>query len=589
MNEENKNLKDGIEITDPDAAEIDDAMGLDTLLGSSDTLAPVKAKKGMTAKHKIMIAVFAALAVALLIVYLVVLKPIFDEKQAENNDNTKNPEPMIEGEVRASNGISILMYPHIERAGTQSVTVVNPDPITGGKFTLLRGSDEDSSFYIKEHGKFAPIKGEKSLEIITAAGYTVISRRVEENATDLARYGLSEGDYPIRVTIETRQGSAYTYYIGDLIPAEGGYYCRAEGRNAVYILSRETISVLTSSSAALLHPILGPQIEGTDAAMIDSFVLSKNGQQFVAIEFTELNTDNISKSSYKMVYPAGYVVNDEKYGSNLLVTLGTLQGYMVVAAGDGTAEGMLYKNAELMAQYGFYDTENPPYDVYYEYGDIAAYIMFTESGTEGYYYAYSLIYDTIVLIEKSSASFLEWDLLEYVNKRLFFEYVKDVSSLSVSGKITYQGNQHEINTKVSYWYSDDGAEMYAQAVSYGSETKTATYQGRTEAQNHALAYYMVALSMDIEGYISDVPGFTMDGKEEYARFTVKFMDSTERTYVFYEFGNYCYFTINGSGDFYVSKTAVNKLLVNSVRAAYSHSIDIQKEYPVLPESFIGQN
>ena len=43
MNEENKNLKDGIEITDPDAAEIDDAMGLDTLLGSSDTLAPVKA------------------------------------------------------------------------------------------------------------------------------------------------------------------------------------------------------------------------------------------------------------------------------------------------------------------------------------------------------------------------------------------------------------------------------------------------------------------------------------------------------------------------------------------------------------------
>ena len=81
----------------------------------------------------------------------------------------------------------------------------------------------------------------------------------------------------------------------------------------------------------------------------------------------------------------------------------------------------------------------------------------------------------------------------------------------------------------------------------------------------------------------------MDGKEEYARFTVKFIDGTERTYVFYEFGNYCYFTINGSGDFYVSKTAVNKLLVNSVRAAYSHSIDIQKEYPVLPESFIGQN
>ena len=191
----------------------------------------------------------------------------------------------------------------------------------------------------------------------------------------------------------------------------------------------------------------------------------------------------------------------------------------------------------------------------------------------------------IVLVEKTSVQFLEWDLLEYINDRLFYEYIDDVKSLSVSGKITYYQKEYTINEKISYRFDEDD-ELYCKVESTGNE-----YIGRNESQNPALSFYQIALTMRIGGYISDVPNFDLsDAKEhEYARFTVEYNDGRTETIVFYLFSGNCYYTIGGQGDFYVSAGTVNRLLVNAVRVAYNYPVSVDSEYPVLPDSFIGNN
>lgn len=573
--EESKDIK---LIAADDGSDISDDMSLDTFTSESDAeKKPKKKKIGLKKKLIIMLIALAVLAIAFTIVYFAAIKPMYDEKKEEEN-KTATPEPMIEGEVRAADGITILLYKHTPKDSTKRVTVVNPSPIGGGEFNLVRG--ENGDFYVKEHGELAPVTAQTSLNVISSAGYTVMSRRVLEKCDDFSVYGLADSDYPRKVTIEDLDGVTNTFYIGSITTAEGGYYCRVEGRDAVYILDDASITPLLTTSQGLIQPILGPVFDANTAIMMDSFVLSKNGQRFVSIRFNGLDVNDVKKSSYVMTYPTAYIVNDDNYSSNVLTALASLEGYMVVAAGDGTADGMLNKNPALMAQFGFYDLENPAFEVYYEYGDIAGYIMFTESGSDAYYYAYSLIWDTIVLVEKSKVAFLEWDLLEYVNDRIFSEYIRDVSSLSVSGRLDYAQQTHNVDEKFTYEYIDD--VMTCTALSTGK-----TYTGSYEAQNYILAFYIVALSVDIDGYISEKDiNFSMDDAEEYARFTIEYVSGETATYVFYKFSGYCYFTINGTGDFYVSTADVNRLLVNAVRAANNCPVSTTAEYPALPDNYL---
>ena len=176
--------------------------------------------------------------------------------------------------------------------------------------------------------------------------------------------------------------------------------------------------------------------------------------------------------------------------------------------------------------------------------------------------------------------FLEWDLLEFVNDRIFYEYIANVSSLTVTGKLDYAQKTYDVNEKFSYGYVDD--VMVCKAFSTGL-----TLSGSYESQNHILAFYIVALTVDIEGYISEEDiNFDMSNATEYATLTIEYVNGDKTTYKFYKFSGYCYFTIDGKGDFYVSTAAINRLLVNAVRAANNCPVDTNAEYPTMPDNFL---
>ncbi len=586
--------KEGLTVIDTDdGSDVSDDISLDTFKAESDGKEKDgKKKAGLKKKLLIALIAVAVLAVAFIIVYFTVIKPIFDEKQEEESA-LATPIPMIDGEVRDANNISVLLYEQVSTEAVKRITVTDPTPISGGSFNLV--CDENGEFYVEEH-KHAPVTRQTALNVINAAGYTVITERIEDNScTELSRYGLAPENYPRQVVVEDTSGNKNIFYIGARIPTQGGYYCREEGRNAVYIINNTTLSPIIATSESLIQPILGPVLDINTAMMMDYFVLNKNGQRYISIAYDATTSETLKKSSYKMTFPTDYLVNDDRYGE-VLTTVGALEGYMVVAAGDGTAEGRLYNNAAKMAQFGFYDLDNPEFEVYYEIGDQASDIIFAESGIDGYYYAYSIYWDTVVLIEKSTVDFLTWDTLEYVNRNIFSESIKDISSLTVSGTNVYYGGYHyNIDEKFSYWYDENGT-LNSRAESTGSFSNSNDVK-----KNYMQAFYLVALNIQIQGYISEEEvNFDMENATEYARFSIKYNDTyvdgalvegKTRTYVFYQFAGYCYFTVDGYGDFYVNTKDVNRLLAQATRAGLDpekYSFDWQEKSPEIPEDYRGR-
>lgn len=538
--------------------------------GSDESKKPQKT--GMVRKQIIMISVFAAVAVIVALLYFIVLKPIFDEKMGDDDSGPEIIE-LIDGEVRDSGGVSVLMFPHIEKATANKITVKN----SYGGYTLKREAGAENSFIIAEHPG-APIKSETVSKIIVSTGYSVIISRVLDDCPveDLGKYGLAEGDNYTTVTVEDISGNIYTYYVGNKITSGGGYYARYSTRNAVYIINADSAGTINQSAQSLLSPMLGYPIGSDGATMIDFFAITKNGEDFITFEYDEVASNEDADSIYKMTYPGDYIIDSDIVAQSVTSTLASLEGSLVIEAGNGTPEGLLYKNEKLMAQYGFHDLENPAYELFYEYGDYSSYVIFTEAGVEGYYYAYSYLWDTIVLVDEATVPYLSWNMLEYIMSNIFFTKIGKVDYIAVSGVIDSAGKTYDINEKIYYWKDAEGS-LFSKAESTGWQ-----YSGNNYSeQNHAQSFFMSVSMMNIEGYASEM-NFDKSDSEEYARMEVKLTDGTVNNYVFYKAGGYCYYEINGVGEFYVLTRTVNKMLIDAVRAANNCPVNWEAEYADYP-------
>ncbi len=540
-----------------------------TLFGRETAGAGVK-KAGMVKKQKIMIIVFASVAAVLIILYFAVIMPLVKK---HTTVDTEPPPALIDGEAYDDTGNYILMFPHIEMKNIKSIEVHN----SYESFSALR--DEDDVFYLKEHPQ-APIGTEAFTSFAVDAGYTVVNRRVTEKCEDFSLYGLSEEDSPAYYILTTTDGVEYTVYIGDRIPSGGGFYARVKDRDALYVMSSSLANTLLAPSTAMMSPILGAPISQNDYTSIEEVILSKNGEPFIYITYTPSNLDEFTLSAYNMVYPGNYIVNDENYSSIMLYSFVTLGGDTVLEA--GSPDAFLRENEEIMAQYGFYDIYNMPIELYYSFNDQTSAVAFAPSGVDGYYFAYSYLYDTIVLIKTETVPYIEWDLLDYVNSALFAEYIDEVDEITVTGDLIKNGKVYDINEKFRIRTIDSGSgtsmlECYAYSTGK-------TFTGYRPANNPIQAFYGTVLMLKMQGYIK-TEGIDVSELTEYASMTVKMLDGEETVYKFYRYSERCYYTIDGSGEFYMALRDVNKLLIDAVRAANGLTVDSSEQYPELPEFY----
>ena len=531
-------------------------------------------KLGMVKKQKVMIISFACVALVLAILYFAVFLPIMNKKNEEANALEPPPE-LIEGEAYDSTGNYMLMFPHMPKKDIKSIEIHN----SYGSYTLKRTKEsDDDSFYIEEHPQ-APIGAEAFTALVVDSGYTVVNRRVVEKCEDMSVYGLADSDNPAYYIITNKDNVSYKVFVGNRIPSSGGFYARVDGRDAVYVLSSTVYDTVLAPATALVTPLLGVQLPQNKYQETDEVILSKNGEPFVYIKYTMTNIDEFALSAYEMLYPANYIVNDDNFSGKLLYSLVALSGSSVMEI--GSPDNYLRNNEALMAKYGFYDIHNMPYELYYKYGDSTTAIAFAPAGADGYYFAYSYLYDMIVLISGDTVPYLEWDLLDYVNSALFAEYINDVSEITVSGSLKKDGKIYPIDEKFSIKLKGEGSSTNLECYAF---TTGKTFTGMRPAMNPIQAFYGTVLAMKMQGYIK-TEGIDVSTLSEYASLKIKMVSGDETVYKFYRYSERCYYTVNGEGEFYMALRDVNKLLIDSVRAAYGMSVDTGEEYPELPGFF----
>lgn len=77
----------------------------------------------------------------------------------------------------------------------------------------------------------------KLSSIAINASSIIADKKVEDNATNLAQYGL---DKPVTVTIKHKDGKVKTLLFGSETPTKGGYYVKEKDSNAVYVVGSYT-------------------------------------------------------------------------------------------------------------------------------------------------------------------------------------------------------------------------------------------------------------------------------------------------------------------------------------------------------------
>ena len=83
---------------------------------------------------------------------------------------------------------------------------------------------------------------------ITSLENMAATQVVQEEAEDLAEYGLSEPSATVKVTFG--DGTAYTYELGNASPLGDGYYIKEKDHNKVYLTSTDVGTIMLLS---LIH------------------------------------------------------------------------------------------------------------------------------------------------------------------------------------------------------------------------------------------------------------------------------------------------------------------------------------------------
>lgn len=493
----------------------------------------------MIKKQQKKIIVFAVAVLILILTYFLVITPIINKAMQAAEEEIPN---LLEGEVLGSQN-RILLMEHIEKADMQEIEVHNDS----GTFIFYREADDN--FYVKDNIG-TPYSPYALSSLVVSAGYTLSMLRVTEDCQDLSEYGLADSDNPAWYTLTKTDGTKHTVYIGDPIPTGAGYYCRYQDRNAVYILDSSIGTTMLADIRDLVTPLLSYPISSTQYYTTKNFWIKRNGEMFVHIDYlTEEERAQFAAAEnrvYVMKHPTSYEPSSTNYDT-ILQTFVQFLGTRTLELGN-TTEIM---DIQTLLEYGI-DMSAPAYELHYTYSGIENYIYFSEMNKNGTYYAYSLLFNLIAEVDPTVVAFLNWDIIKFVDRPIFQRNINDIALIEIESP--------EITEK--FTLEGEGQEILITPMSTGK-----TF-GKDALQNFR-QFYKVMLSLQLEDYTENR---STDNCMATMRITTDAGVKVE--YKFYPYSTRrAYFTINGSGEFYVLRDMVEKMLSDCAKAVQEISID----------------
>lgn len=472
------------------------------------------------------------------------------------------------------------------------------------------------------------------------------------------------GDDDTYMILTKKDGGTHTLVFGDKLPSGSGYYIRSLDedavidpetgretgeraiRDSVYILYDLYVSTtLLSSPTKITTPLLAyPAVDNTRLQSFGVWIYDEkyytyetdeNGEQVIGADGKPVRklspfiyakpTDTTSHdpfsvfnglSVYNMLVPNGYYSSTAFEGLIDMFTgyeednlTGKFAGSSVVelAKLQYNEDGSVKLDEDGHKVYAFddetfkkYYLDNPYCRVNYTANDIENVVYFSPLQEGSYYYAYSVVFDTISRVELSSAYFLEWDLKGYISSNIIYLMITNCKTIEVSGKYFDLGvdnsdreGEQEVNFK--FELDNSGGELTVTEANSGKKLDTKLFR----------KYYRVLVDLCLREELDDETIAEAKKNEpmatiriDTAETTVKKTDeagketdvvdfvrpSVARVYRFYEISNgRVLLTIENidetgksegeSGDFYLVRGSVEKLLSSAIDLVEGNPID----------------
>ncbi len=531
-------------------------------------------KQTMVKKQTKLIILFSSLFVVILALFLV-LGPVGFDVFGFKTESDAPTIPFVDGEIPLSSSGKRLLIEHIERDNIQSIQVHN----SYGDYT---------AYYNKLNSEFCFLGAEDALynetlfsSLVVSSGYVLMQDRLshEERSSDYSEYGLGQNDDRAYYIITKRDGVSYKLYIGKPTLDGSGYYVMVDGRDEIYIVSSSINTTLLADMKTLLTPLITFPIEGNDFyTQISRFYISRNSEPYIGISYVGETED---KEYTGVTIP--FTVFYPKYFAASTTQVQALYASAVNLTGDEILEVGIYvedgvdedgnKKYKLRDGIGDkYFLNEPAYDMLYYYteNDYISFVTFspkqTDEDGEEFYYASSQVYDTIVRISADKVKFLEWNLVDYIERTIFNYQIDYVKSIDIVGKdtnflfeLTGTGNALQVTEQ----YSGKILKSYPKGESLDAPDNVYNFR----------QFYKTSLTVYTEDVADDVTE-----KALLLTVTVTLRNGKEMKYEFYSYSDLrCYYTINGEGEFFVKRSIVTKMVNDAQKVVDGIAVDSEAE------------
>ena len=503
-------------------------------------------------RQNILIIVLASLFALLLVAYIFLIRPM--EKENEAGEETS----AVETEDGESLGISdrYFLFSSLERKDIKSIEVDNEY----GGFTLT--SDKDGDFHIKgfEHLNVDP---EKLSSLVSVSTYTLAKTKVGSSLSDekLLEYGLKTPQASWIVT--DKDGNRFRVFVGDKLLTGGGYYCMFDGRRSVYVLGNEVADTILVPTEKYVTPVICAGISQNDYFTVDNFTMFRGGDPMFRIRLLPKEEQNNPEAmaEYIMDYPTAYYPNTSLYFE-------IIYKFMALTADE------CVKIDATDADFEKYGLADPAHVILFDYNG-NNYRLYFSALTENKYYVFSNLFpDVIGYVDADEFTFLEYDLIKWIDPYVFQQYINDIGEISISSgdveatfrltHIPIEGAQDEKNEKISV--NANGMEL--------SETASENFR----------QFYKNLLAISIRDYCTadeyckltadEIAALADDYDAAYLTFTCKKLSGDTEVFRFYRYSTrHSLVTVDGVGEFYVLTDLIDKIKNDTVRILSGEEVE----------------
>lgn len=399
-------------------------------------------------------------------------------------------------------------------------------------------------------------------ETIAAASNLTAANTIEENSSDIGKFGLKNPSLTLEVKMKDKE--LFTLIAGDLSPDRALRYACIKGENTVYGFSANALARFYYSSTKYIDTVLVPGLDSdqlSDIPVINEMSVSRPDLEKPIIlkeyEEGELSENAPMQASVYMSSPVRALISETPAQTYIYENFG-IQAESIVKANPTEEE---------WKEYGF---DQPTSEFSLRYNDTSTVKVVTGKGVEcqheesedltghqhviEYYYAKRDDINQIFLVRASALKWMNFNAKDIISSVILLPSIKDLASLDV----TVNGEKNVI----AFNRGEDPADV---------NSYTAALNGKEANVTDAKSYMNLCLNTAVQDLNTVIPTVAPKVTIQYNYLNGK--KDVVDIYVLED--RSCIVALNGSPDFTGRAGFVDKLEKEMANLKNGKAVDIE--------------